>query len=224
MTYYKTYPATCPRDEFWVQVRRMVGGKPVSEEQIQMIVAAAQEGLELRPGDFFLDLCCGNGALSMYFFKWCSRALGVDYSEPLIDVAREYFEQPPDYVFQLGDVVDYVNREPDPGRFTKALCYGALQCLPREGARSLLHTLRKRFVHVTRLYLGNLPDRNRVHNFPPALKQPLDDPDTPLGIWWTQKEVVAVAMETGWDVTFKIMPKDFFAAHYRFDAVLTPRQ
>ncbi len=46
---YKEYPKTLPPDDLWGQVRRTVYGKPVSEDQIQMMVDAIVAGLELRP-------------------------------------------------------------------------------------------------------------------------------------------------------------------------------
>jgi hypothetical protein len=45
-------------------VRRTVGGKPVDEEQIGLIVGAIRQALACRPADVVLDLACGDGALS----------------------------------------------------------------------------------------------------------------------------------------------------------------
>lgn len=70
--FYKEHPKTCARDDFWSQVKRTVNGKPVSQDQIEMIVDAVISGLSLGMDDRLLDLCCGNGALTRYFFARCS--------------------------------------------------------------------------------------------------------------------------------------------------------
>lgn len=78
-------------EDFWVQVKRTVKGQPVSQDQIDMIVSAMTAALDLSPDDILLDLGCGNGALTTYFFHRCRGGLGVDFSEFLISVARRNF-------------------------------------------------------------------------------------------------------------------------------------
>lgn len=225
MSFYKLHPLTCARDDFWGQVKRTVNGKPVSEEQIRMIVDAGLKGLNLAPQDRLLDLCCGNGALSRYFFAACESGLGVDYSEPLIEVARENFEQAPDFVFQLADVVEYAQAEPAPERFTKALCYGSFQYLGADAATALLATLRERFSGLARLFIGNLPDRERMGLFygdresAPGIEH---DPDSAIGVWRTEAEFAELARACGWSASFSRMPGGYYAAAYRYDALLTP--
>src|SRR5687768_4849570 len=115
--YHKEYPKSVAPDDFWGQVRRTVNGKPVSQEHIDMIVAGIRAGLQLQPKDCLLDLACGNGALSRYFFSECAGFLGVDFSEYLISVAQKNFARP-DYEFTVADVAAYTRSEPHPERFT----------------------------------------------------------------------------------------------------------
>lgn len=102
---YKQYPSAMAPGDFWRQIKRTVNGEPVSDEQISMIVSAIRDALAFSPEDQLLDLACGNGALSQYFFDECENFLGVDVSEILIDVAKRYFEQPKRQ-FVLADVGD----------------------------------------------------------------------------------------------------------------------
>lgn len=62
------FPKTKARDDFWGQISRTVNGEPVSEKDIGEIVTAIRQGLELESSDVVLDIGCGNGALSRYFF------------------------------------------------------------------------------------------------------------------------------------------------------------
>jgi SAM-dependent methyltransferase len=222
---YKEYPKTLAPDDFWGQVRRTVHGKPVPEEQIAMIVRSIRENLELHSEDRVLDLACGNGALSRYLFADCGALLGVDYSEFLIGVAKANFERLPDYAFTCLDAASYVESEPEPARFTKALCYGSFSYFPAADAERVLRGLRTRFASLRTLYLGNLPDRALAAKFytqalPPESE--LDDHAAQIGIWRSQEQLRALAARTGWRARFLRMPADFFGAHYRYDAILEP--
>jgi|SRR3990172_2466583 len=221
---HKEHPKTRPADDFWGQVSRTVGGRPVGQEQIDMIVVAVRSGLHLDPQlDVLLDLGAGNGALSRYFFADCRRFLGVDFSPYLVQIARQNFEREPDYRFLESDAVAYVESEAHPQAFTKVLCYGAFSYFSPTDAHRLLRVLGERFGNVKLLYIGNLPDKDRAHLFYPAgkdFRSLLDDCSTPIGVWRSQREFAALAAAAGWQAEFRQMPRAFYAAHYRYDAIL----
>ncbi|HXC37240.1 MAG TPA: class I SAM-dependent methyltransferase [Candidatus Acidoferrales bacterium] len=223
---YKEYPKTLDPDDLWGQVRRTVDGKPVSDAQIALIVAAVRDGLQFSKEDVVLDLACGNGALSSYFFDDCRSLHGVDYSPYLIEIATKRFQVPEKSTFMVDDAVHYIQIEPDPGRFTKALCYGSFAYFTESDARQVLRGLRNRFGNVSRLFIGNLPDRDRAHLFYPPEKDytsELKDHAAQIGIWRSEAEFYTLAADEGWDLTSTLMPPEYFAAHYRFDALLTPK-
>jgi SAM-dependent methyltransferase len=223
---HKEHPKTCAPDDFWGQVKRTVRGKPVGEDQIQMIVDAILDGLQIDATDTLLDLGCGNGALSDRIFAHCRGGLGVDFSEPLIEVANAHFLAAPYRLYVLDDVESFVRSADATERFTKVLCYGAFQYLSMSKAEEVLAVLRKRFVSVERIYIGNLPDRARIQAFfgdRPHAPEIETDPEAPIGIWRTEPEFRSLAQATGWDVEFHQMPGAFYAAAYRYDAILTRR-
>jgi SAM-dependent methyltransferase len=223
--FYEEHPKTCAADDYWGQVKRTVNGKPVSEEQIQLIVDTVERELDLQQEDTLLDLCCGNGALSRLLFARCSGGLGVDFSETLIKIAQQIFTVAPAQTYECGDVVSFIKSEAAPERFSKALCYAAFSLLPNDAAAMLLGVLRERFINVRTFFIGNLPDKSKVSDFfrPEAYTPGIENnPDTPLGIWRTEAEFEALAKPAGWNVRFHRMPPHYFAAKYRFDAVLTP--
>ena len=225
-TDYEQYPKTLPRDDFWGQVRRTIYGRRVTEEELAVIVAAIEDRLRLTSNDGLLDLMCGNGALTARLFNSCQSVLGIDLSGYLIEIAKEYFEKPPQYVFAEEDVLTYVRNEPEPHRFTKVLIYGALPLLPVDGVQSLLSELRRRFTNVERLVLGNLPDRGRAHLFFgddfEEQRPDLADPTSQIGVWWSEKDMHELAAACGWRASFYQLPTHVFNAHYRYDAVLQP--
>lgn len=222
-SFYKEHPKTCAPDDYWGQVRRTVDGRPVPPEQIAMIVRQVLVGLELGPDDVLLDLCCGNGALTTSFFERCAGGLGVDFSPPLLEVAASRFVRRPSEAFVLDDVVTFTRSCARPERFTVALCYGAFSFLTTAEAEQVLAALHGRFIGVRRILLGNLPDRARIHDFFGPRYRPgtEDDPGSALGVWRTEEQLHDLATRCGWRARILRMPPEFYAAHYRYDAVLT---
>lgn len=221
---YKEYPKTVARDDLWGQVRRTVHGKPVSEEQIAMIVDAIRGGLQLQANDVVLDLACGNGALASRFFDDCAALHGVDSSEYLIEIANERFLVPGRTSFELDDAAHYVENAPDAGRFTKVLCYGSFSYFSNEVAVSILEGIARRFLNVNRMMIGNLPDAERAHLFYPKDKDCTDelkDSKAQIGVWRSEAELRDLASTSGWRLEIATMPPGFYATHYRFDAILT---
>ena len=219
---YDRHARTCPRDDVWGQVRRTVRGRAVGPEQIDMIVAAVLEQLDLQAADTMLDLACGNGALTSRFHDLCKRSLGVDISPFLIDVANERFRRP-DYTFVVQDATAFVLGATEPEAFSKALCYGSLPYLHDLSVARLLRGLHRRFEGVGRVLLGNLPDPARAASFYRGrATPPLRTAQSDLGVWRSPAEIAALA-GPGWSMTVTTMPADFFASHYRFDILLERR-
>jgi len=205
-------------------VKRTVNGVPVSDAQIEMIERAIEQELVLedRGFDKLLDIGCGNGAISALLFGKLSSFLGVDYSEFLISVAKRDFERLPDFRFEMADAMAYVLSESEPKRFNKALCYGCFSYFPE--AESFLRVLHDRFTKVERVFIGNLPDRDRAHLFYreglPATDE-LENHDSKIGIWRSEAEFEALARRANWICHFSKMPEGFYANHYRYDVTLT---
>ncbi|GAC1346248.1 MAG: hypothetical protein NVSMB18_27920 [Acetobacteraceae bacterium] len=216
---YDQHARTRPRHDLWGQVRRTVHGNPVSSHQIGLIVAGILRHLDLGPQDVLLDLACGNGALSALLQPHCAGSLGVDVSGYLIEIAQERFATDR-YGFHAQDATDYVEQEPAPHRFTKALIYGSLSYLDDAALARLFRALHARFTRTDRVWLGNLPDPARAGAFySPGTPYALDEPRSAIGVWRSLADIGRLA-GPGWRVSASTMPPDFYAAHYRFDALL----
>jgi SAM-dependent methyltransferase len=210
-------------DAYWQQVRRTLNGKPVDEAQITMIVNAITDALSLKRQDIVLDLACGNGALSSYLFGKCAGLFGVDMSPYLIEIARKNFSRPPNYRFECDDVISYVMHEREPSAFSKALIYGAFQCISRDDAIVVLRALSERFSRLEKVFIGNVPDRRRHNRFyrdrtPTEVE--LNDHEARLGVWYVPEEFEEIARLAGWYAFCSYMPAQFYASHYRFDVTL----
>jgi len=220
---YESHARSCDPKDFQGQVMRNPLGKSAGPDQVAMIVDAIRKGLDIRPDDVLLDLCCGNGAITDPVFANCRGGVGVDFTPYLIEVAKSNFERSPDREYLLSDVAEYVETTDQTDRFTKVFFYGAFQCLAESVAMRVLTALRRRFPNLQRVFIGNLPDLDRVGKF---FEQDVPSPeelkrhDTLLGIWRTKEEVAKLAAECGWRAEFSQMPPAFYGAHYRFDATL----
>ncbi len=222
--FYDEHARTCDDEDFWGQVKRTVNGQPVDQHQIDLIVSAICAGLDIQPEDWLLDLCCGNGALSSLIFRRCRGGLGVDLSERLVEVAQRHFEVAGRETYRHGDALAFVAGESATDSFTKALCYGSFCYFSRDESRDFLRNLQRRFPSVTRAYLGNIADLDRIWRFfkPDAYQPGIEnDPASPIGVWWSQDQLRDLAAAGGWHAEFFQPPDDFYAAHYRFDAILT---
>jgi cyclopropane fatty-acyl-phospholipid synthase-like methyltransferase len=220
---YKEYPKTCATDDFWGQVKRTIKGKPVSHDQINMIVNAVIAALQFRREDVLLDLGCGNGALSRHFFPYIGGMLGVDFSTYLIGIAKANFEQPPSFRFIEDDIVSFVGKEGAPEIFTKALCYGTFAYLSHGGAKDLLEIMNQHFINIEMFFIGAIPDKEKIEEFYPSgtdYSALVDDNRSPIGIWRSRGEMQRLAAETGWVAEIRVMPTSFYAAHYRYDVLL----
>lgn len=216
---HKEYPKTVPPEDFRRQTKRTVNGEPYPEEQMLMIVSAIEKRLRLKKQDNVLDLGCGNGELSSYLVDKVNSIHGVDFSEYLIDVAQIYFASD-DLTFELRDILDCVQHGPTKN-YTKCLCYGVWPFITAPGL--VLQNLSQRFPKISKVFIGNIADRNRADAFFKEAydRDVLNDRSSPLGVWYTQEQVKLLAEMAGWKAEISIMPKDYLAAHYRFDAVLT---
>lgn len=225
---YETHARACDPKDFQNHVMRTPHGKPVGQDQIDLIVEGISKGLEITPHDVLLDLCCGNGAITDPIFARCAGGLGVDFTPYLIEVAKANFEKPPERLYRLSDVLEYAETARDTEGFTKVMCYGAFQCLSESKAAGMLSALRRRFSNLKRVFIGNLPDLDRAGIFwrqdvgsEPWPLEELKRHDTPFGIWRNEQEITDLATACGWRSEISRMPPAYFCSHYRFDAILT---
>lgn len=222
---YDAHARACDPDDLWGQVKRTVGGKPLPAAQIALILDNVAAALALSADDVLLDLCCGNGALSHQWFAACADGVGVDASPYLIEIARRRFAANAPARFVAAEALDYLQSAERCADFTKAVCYGSLQYFSPERAEAVLATLRSQCPALVRVMIGNIPDRDRAAAFfgertPDAGE--LDSPLGAIGVWHTRKGFAELAQRSGWQCLTQLMPAGFHAAHYRFDAILTP--
>ena len=126
---HDAHARSCKRDDFWGQIRRTVNGVAVDEEQIKLVVDTIIKAIKLNKKDTVLDLCCGNGVHSRVSQSGCN-IIGIDNSEYLILVAKEFFENVPKLFFHSSKIKDFMqNSQISTSSINKILCYGSISYL-----------------------------------------------------------------------------------------------
>ncbi len=220
---HKEYPKKFARNEFWKQIKRTVNGEPVSKEQIAMIVNQVVQLLQFESDDILLDLGCGNGALADEFFSRIESYLGVDFSEYLLEVAKDYFQPHPKIQYCHADIRDSHKYLGLAKNSTKVLVYGCVSYLTKEEVGTLLQQLISYCPNVKKILIGNIPDSQHAVEFFAARNIKnfrLDDPHSPIGVWWTPSEIYAMSEQMGMQASCHHMPPDFYGGDYRFDLLI----
>ncbi|MBR7621783.1 class I SAM-dependent methyltransferase [Phenylobacterium sp. 20VBR1] len=212
-------------DDALVQVGRTVGGKPIDAAQMDRLVGAIEDALDLQAGDVLADLCCGNGLITVRLAQRCAAVVGIDYSRELIAVARR------DYA---GANVTYHQRSAEqigPGDFpppglNKVVMNQGLQYFDEAMLRGLLGNIEAFARGETRLVFTDVPDVARLTAFYDtperwaAFERARAAGEEALGTWWSRDHLRGVLEDFGYAVAFQVDPGRF-TAHYRFDVLAT---
>ncbi|WP_114990348.1 class I SAM-dependent methyltransferase [Synechococcus sp. UW179A] len=223
---HDTYARSRPKEDFWGQIKRTVRGEPADENQIKFITKAITNGLKLERNDNIIDFCCGNGALSSRLKNSVSKLKGIDNSEYLISIAKEFFEESPDISFMHSEIIDFLNSSTptEASKYSKSLCYGSFSYLEQTIIDNILDQFNLKFKAISRFYIGNIPDRSRADVFfKDSIPQNADlaSCKSVIGKWWTKSEIRALSEKYNWEATIIDMPEAFYASAYRFDVILS---
>ena len=222
---HNEHAKTVSRQDFWGQIRRTVNGVAVEEIQIDMIVDAINKGMQISHNDFLLDIGCGNGALSEKIAKNASTLTGIDNSDYLISVAKEFFESKPKSTFVHTEIDSFMEKLSNESalHYTKFVCYGAFSYLSERIISSIFKFLDEKFLNTSIFYIGNIPNIEQTSQFfvqklPSNIE--LSSCQTSIGKWWKKSELIDLANTYGWRAKITEMPSNFYGSRYRFDAIL----
>lgn len=199
-------------------------GQPVDGSQLDVIGANIVATLDIGETDRVLDLGCGNGLVTHLVSGFAGHVTGADVSQGLLAAARTSFAGPRcDYVLCNLPQIDGI---PGLEGIAKVYCYEVLQYLTPEEVGVLLVGLRGSCAPSVRVFLGSLPDAERIRRFYDtrerweryqALKE---EKQEQIGHWWSVRELAELAAASGFSCEIRPQPESLYTAHYRFDALL----
>ncbi len=200
------------------QVARVRANQDLGPDDPARVVRHLCQLLELRPQDRLLDLCCGNGLLTVQFATHCQEVAGMDLAEKMIESAQK-LHSAPNIRYLQGNVTHADQWVLGP--FDKIVLQFSFQYLSlREGKQALQamkHILKPDGIIV----LGDIPDADMIRSFYPALTsliryriQRLLGTDQ-MGKFWSPREIKHIA--SGMAVERLLQPEDLPYSDYRVD-------
>jgi SAM-dependent methyltransferase len=213
-------------DDLMGQVGRTVMRRPIAEDQIDLAALTIVNGLELGPEDILIDLCCGNGVVTERLAEHCASAFGVDYSGPLIEVARQrssgrvrYFEAAAEDIAELGL----------PAVPAKISLNQGAQHMSKASLDAVVQAISLHF-DVDRIMLTDIPDRARVFAFYDMPERRAEyirrrrAGNEAIGTWWDKTELEAIFDAHGYEAISLDLKAERYACRYRFDLLAVRRQ
>jgi len=220
--FWATYPLKFGSKDYFKQVGKTVNGQPISDYQFKLIISDICNGLDLEKTDVVLDLCCGNGIITKEIAGKCKEVVGVDFSQPLLEVAkREHSLGNIKYVF--GSVLDLDKILFEPSHFNEVIMYEGLQNFKKKDLLGILRNIQKLTGNESVIFIGSIPDKKRIWKFYNTPKRrllflcrKLLGGDA-IGSWWDKDFIKKTCKKLDLCCEFREQSKGIHTAHYRFD-------
>ena len=212
--------------DYFKQVGRTFHGANYSEREMCVLVTRILTFLEASREKTLLELACGNGMLTSRIAPYFKHVTAVDFSVPLIEVARTQFACG-NVEYAVGDArhLNVVG-----ARFDCALIYFAFQYFTPSDARKVFRRLAGLVKPGGRVLLGDVADRDRIWNFyrglTGRLKYARDEirGQPIIGYWWRPSELLKAATELQWKLSVHYQHAEMPNHYFRYDAVLETGQ
>lgn len=206
------------------QVERTIGGKPMAQDQIEIAVDGVIRRLAAGPDDFLLDLCCGNGLITVRLARFFRFVTGVDYSLELIRVAQERSSlENVTYLHRAAEDLrpeDFPMAEP-----TKVCMLSGLQYFTERRLDRLMQSLKAITGNELRLYFGDVPDAGKIHAFYNTperwaeFKKRRAAGTEAIGTWWDRSHLISILEHAGYTAQVIELESERCTGHYRFDVL-----
>ena len=172
------------------QVGRTVNKIPINKQKWQFHLNEIEQTLDLGPDDNLLDLCAGNGLITMPLSLRCKSVTAVDISSTLLEKIDTNLY--PNITLVTGDVR---NVNIPSGTFSKGLMYGALQYFSEREAIGILELIYRSLMQGGSFLIGDIPDIDRLfvfYNKPEWVRAYFDSvkANTPAVGTWFKKEIL----------------------------------
>lgn len=204
------------------QIGRTINKNPINTDTWLKTVDYITEIIELDKKDELIDICSGNGLLSIPFAQKCKYVTAVDVSEKLlskIDISA--------YPNVKTIVSDVRTMQFEGHSFSKAILYFALQHF-NERETILIYKLVYNLLKPNGLfYIGDIPDSNKYFDYFNTKERQMAYFESILtmkpiiGSWFSKRFLENLAIYVGFKkCTILDQPDYQINSHYRFDILL----
>ncbi len=226
---YRIVPVSNPADLLY-QIGKTVHGRPYDEETFTALTDDIQQALKLEPKDRLLDLCCGNGVLTRALAPRMKSIIGVDFSQPFIENARQHSaRENVSYILHDVGKLDECG-ESLRGAFDKVLLYDALAYFNPSSLSHLLRVLNNLAGGPVVCLLGAVlwaPDRNRFlstwrYRWNYWFNVRILGRTQGIGRWWRPADFARLKEQMNGALTFEIRQQSHLlpTSTYRRDVLL----
>jgi len=182
--------------------------------------------LDLQKDDVLLDLCCGNGVITNELAKKCKEVVGVDFSEPLLEVANRDHRPANVSYHHLNVLMLEKMSQTSQGPFSKTLMFTALQHFRLRDLISILENCIRLSSSEHIILLGYVPDKKRKWKFYNTPKRKLVYAvrkifgRDAIGTWWNKEFIKKTCDQLDLRCQFHRLNKELHASRYRFDVTI----
>lgn len=208
-----------------VQVGRTVSGEPIGEELWNETCAHALNLLQVDMGSRVLELCCGNGLLTLPVAQSAGHVVAIDVSLPMIETLKNQIEK--NHIRNIVPLCgDVLQTRFSKGQFTHVFMYFALQHFSERETVLLFENIHDCLNDGGRFFIGDIPDAGRKWRFISTDKYErmyFDSikTNTPaIGTWFEGCFLEKLAAYTGFTISTVLQqPENQINSHYRFDFI-----
>lgn len=223
---YRGRSAILDARDLFFEVGKTVGGEPISEAAFALSLRLVVSELELRKADRLLELCCGNGLMTLPLASIVEEVCAVDFAAGLIAHARE-FRNAPNIAYHRDDAVEFLGRLSRTESYmpTKILLGDALGYFTPVSLREMLRAAQQLPGGAVPFLASGIPCDDLKWNFyntPERVRRYQENQLQPgnandgIGRWWGKGELLALGRELGLEVTLQEQPAEL--SNFRIDA------
>jgi len=204
------------------QIGRTINKRPICNDAWIKTVAYIMEIIKIDEEDVLIDICSGNGLLSIPFSQKCRIVNAVDISEKLlskIDITRHTNIMPV--------VRDVRSLQIAEGTFSKAVMYFALQHFTENETILIFKSVHKWLRPNGLFFIGDIPDVEKLFDYfntndrRVAYFESLLSKKSIIGTWFSKEFLAYLSTYVGFKKFTIIDQPDYqFNSHYRFDVLL----
>jgi len=216
---YIERPKQFDDNQIWEQVRRTIDGKPINNDQLQLIFTQILTAFSRSPKKSLLDLGCGNGALTKEVDNAFETTLGIDISDHLINIANKYFSSE-NRKFLAKDIRKFTKYTLS-NHYSHCLLYGVSSFLNDMELEILIHQLIGK--GLKNIFIGNVRNIEKAEKFykKKISFDELKDFGSSMGAWRNKEYFQNIIRKfSNFSLDFLQMPNTFYASEYYFDVVI----
>ncbi len=171
-----------------LQIGRSINKKPINEDNWIFTLQYIEKHINLNIQDRLLDLCAGNGLISIPYSEKCKHITAVDISKTLINRINSFGRQNVTTITNDVRKIIFKNRS-----FSKVIIYFALQHFDEKDTIRLFEKIFNWLEYEGLLFIGDIPDADRLWNYfnneerENAYFNSIKDSKPIIGFWYTKE-------------------------------------